>query len=43
MFRIAAMLWMIVGTTIAGIFVMAVLAVPSLAGHAMNYTRSLSL
>ena len=37
MFRIAAVVWMVVGTTLAGIFIMAVLAVPSLAGHAMNY------
>jgi hypothetical protein len=37
MVRIAALLWAIGGTVLAGIGVMTVLAVPSLAGHAMSY------
>lgn len=37
MFRLTMMLWSIAGTVFAGVAVMAVLAVPSLASHAMNY------
>jgi MFS superfamily sulfate permease-like transporter len=37
MVRIAALLWAIGGTVFAGIGVMTVLAVPSLAGQAMSY------
>lgn len=37
MFRLMAMLWSIAGTVFAGVAIMAVLAVPSLAGHAMSY------
>ena len=37
MFKIAVIVWMIAGTTLAGIAIMAVLAVPSLAVHDMQY------
>ena len=37
MFKIAAIIWMIGGTALAGIAVMVVLAVPSLAAHDMQY------
>jgi hypothetical protein len=37
MVRLTMMMWSIAGTVCAGIAIMAVLAVPSLAGHAMGY------
>ena len=37
MVRIAVLLWAIGGTVLAGIAITAILAVPSLAGHAMSY------
>jgi hypothetical protein len=37
MFKIAVIVWMIAGTTLAGIAIMAVLTVPSLAVHDMQY------
>lgn len=37
MLKIAAPVWMILGTTLAGIFVMIVLNVPSLAAHDRQY------
>lgn len=37
MFRLMTMLWSIAGTVFAGVAIMVVLAVPSLASHAMNY------
>lgn len=37
MFKIAIIVWMMAGTTLAGIAVMVVLTVPSLAAHDMQY------
>lgn len=37
MIRVVGMLWSIAGTVLAGIAIMVILAVPSLAGHAMQY------
>ena len=37
MFKIAIIVWMMAGTTLAGIAIMAVLTVPSLAAHDMQY------
>ena len=37
MFKIAVIVWMIAGTMLAGIAIMAVLTVPSLAVHDMQY------
>ncbi len=37
MFKIAIIVWMMAGTTLAGIAVMAVLTVPALAVHDMQY------
>lgn len=37
MFKIAAVLWIIIGTVFAGIAVMTVLSVPALAAHAGTY------
>ncbi len=37
MLKIAAPVWMMLGTTLAGIFVMTVLSVPSLAAHDRTY------
>jgi hypothetical protein len=37
MLRIAAPVWMMIGTTLAGIAVMIVLSVPSLAAHDRQY------
>ncbi len=37
MLKIAVIVWMMAGTTLAGIAIMAVLAVPSLAAHDMQY------
>lgn len=37
MIRLVAMLWSIAGTALAGIAIIVVLAVPSFAGHAMQY------
>jgi hypothetical protein len=37
MFKIALLVWMMAGTTLAGIAVMAVLTVPALAVHDMQY------
>jgi hypothetical protein len=37
MFKIAAVVWIMVGTVFAGIAVMTVLTVPALSGHAMQY------
>jgi hypothetical protein len=37
MVRLTMMLWSIAGTVFAGVAIMVVLAVPSLAGHAMSY------
>ncbi len=37
MLKIAIIVWMVAGTTLAGIAIMAVLAVPTLAVHDMQY------
>jgi hypothetical protein len=37
MIRVVGMLWSIAGTVLAGIAIIIVLAVPSFAGHAMQY------
>lgn len=37
MFKIAAVVWIMIGTVFAGIAVMTILSVPSLAEHALNY------
>jgi hypothetical protein len=37
MIRVVAMMWSIAGTVLAGIAIVIVLAVPSFAGHAMQY------
>lgn len=37
MLKIAILVWMMAGTTLAGIAIMAVLAVPSLAAHDTQY------
>ena len=37
MFKIAIIVWMMAGTTLAGIAIMAVLTVPALAVHDMKY------
>lgn len=37
MFKIAIIVWMMAGTTLAGIAIMAVLTVPALAVHDMQY------
>lgn len=37
MVRLLMMMWSIAGTVLAGVAIMAILAVPSLAGHAMSY------
>ena len=37
MFRLTMMMWSIAGTVFAGIAIMTVLAVPTLASHAMSY------
>ena len=37
MIRVAGMLWSIAGTVFAGIAIIIVLAVPTFAGHAMQY------
>jgi hypothetical protein len=37
MFKIALIVWMMAGTTLAGIAIMAVLTVPALAVHDMQY------
>jgi hypothetical protein len=37
MFKIAIIIWMMAGTVLAGIAIMAVLAVPTLAVHDMQY------
>ncbi len=37
MFKIAVIVWVMLGTVFAGVAVMAILAVPSLAAHAMSY------
>jgi hypothetical protein len=37
MFRLAVILWALIGTTLAGIFILAVVAVPTLADQAMRF------
>lgn len=37
MFKIALLVWMMAGTTLAGMAIMAVLTVPALAVHDMQY------
>jgi hypothetical protein len=37
MVRLTMMMWSIAGTVLAGVAIVAVLAVPSLASHAMSY------
>jgi MFS superfamily sulfate permease-like transporter len=43
MIRVVGMLWSIAGTVLAGIAIIIVLAVPSFAGHAMQYIPSAAL
>lgn len=37
MFKIAALVWIMVGVVFAGIVVMTILTIPALSGHAMQY------
>jgi membrane associated rhomboid family serine protease len=37
MFKIAAVVWIMIGTVFAGITIMTILSVPSLADHAISY------